>query len=260
MPATPDLPVGAPCWNDLGTPDLDTTVAFYTDLFGWGHLDYGEEYGHYGAFTLDDVPIAGVGPNAADDAVSAWNVYLKVADVKDAVERSAQAGATVLVPPMEVPAFGANAFVTDPSGAVVGLWEARGHNGFGRLAEVGAPAWHELLTRDYAAAVDFYRDVLGWTINVQGDTDEFRYSVFQPEGGDQHAGIMDASGWLDEKVGAHWSVYFLIDDADETCNRAVELGGGISMAPEDSPYGRMAVLTDPLGAQFKVITAANPPA
>lgn len=260
MPATPELPVGAPCWHDIGTDDLETTVRFYTQLFGWKHLDYGAEYGHYGAFTLDDVPVAGVGPNPDAESPNAWSIYLKVDDLTDTVDRAAAAGATVVVPIMEIPAQGAMAFVADPSGAVVGLWEPRGHDGFGRHAEIGAPAWHELLTRNYAAAVDFYRDVLGWDIAVQGDTDEFRYCTFEPTPGTPYAGIMDASGWLRDDVPPHWSVYFLVEDADETVNRAVELGGGISMPPEDSPYGRMAVLTDPTGAQFKIITAANPSA
>ena len=26
---------GALCWNELGTPDMDGSAAFYGDLFGW---------------------------------------------------------------------------------------------------------------------------------------------------------------------------------------------------------------------------------
>lgn len=260
MPQPENLPQGAPTWNDLGTSDLNATVAFYTGLFGWGHINYGEDYNNYGAFTLNDVPIAGVGPNPAQTDPPSWSVYLKVDDIGDSVERSAAAGATVVSPVMSVPAKGSMAFIADPSGAVIGLWQAAGHDGFGLFAEVGAPAWHELMTRDYAATVDFYRDVMDWEIQVQGDTDEFRYCVFQPEGDDPHAGIMDASGFLPDDIASHWSVYFLVDDTDETCNRTVELGGGISMAPENSPFGRMAILTDPHGAQFKVISAGDSPA
>ena len=48
--------------------------------------------------------------------------------------------------------------------------------GYGRVAEVGAPCWHELHTRDYAAALGFYRTVLGWETKELSDTDEFRYT------------------------------------------------------------------------------------
>ena len=29
-------------------------------------------------------------------------------------------------------------------------------------AEAGTPVWHQLTTRDYRAAVDFYREIFGW--------------------------------------------------------------------------------------------------
>ena len=28
-------PYGTPIWVDLGSPDVDASVAFYCDLFGW---------------------------------------------------------------------------------------------------------------------------------------------------------------------------------------------------------------------------------
>ena len=73
------------------------------------------------------------------------------------------------------------------------------------------------------------------------------------EGGEQYAGVMDASGFLPEGVPAHWSVYFGTDDADATAARIVELGGTMVNAPEDTPYGRLATATDPVGVQFKLV-------
>ena len=42
--------------------------------------------------------------------------------------------------------------------------------------------------------------------------------------------------------------------ADPAANAAqvVELGGSIVMPPEDTPYGRLATVTDPMGAMFKL--------
>lgn len=38
---------GTPCWIDIGTPDLDAAIAFYSDLFGW-EIEKGlAEMGHY---------------------------------------------------------------------------------------------------------------------------------------------------------------------------------------------------------------------
>ena len=39
-----------------------------------------------------------------------------------------------------------------------------------------------LTTRDYAAALDFYRNVFGWETDTVSDFDEFRYSTATFEG------------------------------------------------------------------------------
>ncbi|GII99832.1 hypothetical protein CLV28_1036 [Sediminihabitans luteus] len=256
MAARANVPLGAPCWNDLGTDDLPASVAFYTAVLGWEHHDYGAEFGHYGAFTLDGKVVAGVGPNPGT-APSAWQVYLKVSDAAATLDRAVASGGTALVPVMEIPGQGVMAFVADPGGAAVGLWEARGHDGFQVAEEPGAPTWHELLTRDYRAALDFYQDVFGWQIEVQGDTNDFRYAV-QTADDAQWAGVMDASAWLPEAMPAHWGVYVEVTDADETAALATAHGGSVEQGPEDTPYGRLATLVDPFGARFKVMARPEP--
>jgi predicted enzyme related to lactoylglutathione lyase len=144
------------------------------------------------------------------------------------------------------------AYVTDPGGAGIGIWQPGLHHGFGVLGEPGTPAWFELHTPDYAAAVDFYRNAFGWDTHVAGDTDEFRYTTLG-SGDNQLAGIMDASGFLPEGARGQWSIYFGVDDADATLARIVALGGSIILPAEDTPYGRLATAADPTGAQFKLV-------
>jgi uncharacterized protein len=43
------------------------------------------------------------------------------------------------------------------------------------IGEAGAPVRHQLITRDYRAAIDFYREVFGWRTESVGDSDKFRY-------------------------------------------------------------------------------------
>ena len=66
------------------------------------------------------------------------------------------------------------------------------------------------------------------------------------------AGVMDASGFLDGAPSA-WSVYFAVVDTDETARAAEEAGGAVVRPAEDTPYGRLAELTDPQGARFKIL-------
>jgi predicted enzyme related to lactoylglutathione lyase len=71
---------------------------------------------------------------------------------------------------------------------------------------------------------------------------------------------MDSSSFLPADVPSHWAVYFNVEDADEACAKAIELGGAVVRPAEDTPFGRLAELTDPNGAMFKLHSTklANP--
>jgi predicted enzyme related to lactoylglutathione lyase len=257
VPQREEAPIGAPCWIDLFTSDPDKSRSFYGELFGWTSQEAGEEYGGYINFSKDGLPVAGAMRNDGQSGIpDIWSVYLATDDAKATADAAAANGGQVLVPPMDVGEQGTMAVVTDPGGAAIGIWQPGLHRGFGIHGEPGTPAWFELLTRDYDAAVEFYRQVFNWDTHVAGDTPEFRYTTLG-EGESQLAGIMDASAFLPEGVPAHWSIYFAVEDADAALAKIVELGGTITQPAEDTPYGRLAQVADPTGALFKLI---QPPA
>jgi uncharacterized protein len=251
MPKRDSAPLGAPCWIDLFTSDPEASKSFYGELFGWTAEDAGEEYGHYINFSKDGVRVAGGMQNDGSGGPDAWSVYLATADAK-ATENQAQAeGAQVVVPAMDVGTLGTMEVLIDPSGAAIGAWQPRDFPGFGVWDEEGTPGWFELQTRDYAAAVAFYQQVFGWDTKVVSDTDDFRYTMLV-EGENQLAGIMDASAMLPEGVPSHWGVYFAVTDTDATIAKAVAAGATVVSPAMDTPYGRLASLTDPTGALFKL--------
>jgi predicted enzyme related to lactoylglutathione lyase len=100
--------------------------------------------------------------------------------------------------------------------------------------------------------VKFYQDVFGWDTYVRCDTVYFRYTTLG-SGRDSRAGIMDASHFLPEGVPANWQTYFAVENTDASIKQAVDLGATVIDGPEDSPFGRLATLSDPTGAIFKII-------
>ncbi len=246
-----DVP-GAPCWIDVFTSDPERTQSFYADLMGWECQSAGPEYGGYFNFSLGGRRVAGGMRNdGASGTPDSWSIYLATDDAEVTAKAVTDHGGQLIVPPMPVGTLGTMAVATDAGQAAVGIWQPGDHHGFEVLDEPGAPSWFELMTRDHAASLAFYRDVFGWDLHPVSDTDEFRYTTFG-EGDGQLAGIMDASSFLPDGVPAHWSVYFQVADADATAARTTELGGAVQHAPEDTPYGRLASLTDPTGAGFKI--------
>lgn len=254
MPTRDRAPIGSPCWVDLWTSDVEGSRTFYSELFGWEAQEPSPEFGGYFMFTRGGVPIAGgMGDMPDMPAQNVWKMYLATDDIAKTVERAETEGAQIVSPQMPVADLGIQAVLVDPTGAHLGAWQPGTFPGFTVLNEYGAPSWFELFTRDHAAAVAFYRSVFGWDTNAVGDTDEFRYTIGRdPAGGADLGGIMDATGFLPEGVPAHWSVYWHVDDPDATVAKVATLGGSVVAEPTDTPYGRLATVTDPAGAQFKL--------
>ena len=259
MPNRDAAPVGAPCWTDLWTSDVDGSRRFYSELFGWEAEAPSDEFGGYFMFTRHGVPVAGgMGGMPGMPAQNLWKVYLSTDDMAKTLESAESEGAHIVSPAMPVADLGVQAVLIDPTGAEVGAWQPGTFPGFTVLNEHGAPSWFELFTRDHAKAVAFYRSVFHWETNATGDTDEFRYTTMREPGGDgELAGVMDASIFLPEGVAAHWSVYWDVDDVVAVVAQVKALGGAVVADVEDTPYGRLATVTDPAGAQFKLRTSPN---
>lgn len=251
-----DTRPGAPIWIELFTTETDSATTFYGDLFGWTAVDSGPDYGGYIRFDHDGEPVAGcMLDDGSSGAPSGWSVYLESDDAADTVAMAEANGGTVALAPMQVGDLGHMAFVVDPSGARVGVWQPLSHTGFAQIGEVGTPGWFELLSHDFEAVLPFYANVFGWDIHTMSDTPEFRYSTLGQDD-NARAGIMDAAGFLGDAPST-WSTYFVVADADATVDRAVALGAAILRPAEDTPYGRMAELIDPTGVSFKISGATQ---
>ncbi len=254
MPTRDKAINGAPCWIELDTSDVARSRAFYSELFGWTSEEPNPDFGGY--FNFNKGPDGGAriagGMATPEGMPDVWSIYLATDDIKRTLDDARTHGGQVLLEAMPVADLGIMGFLADPTGAAIGVWQPGQHQGFGLVGEHGAPGWFELHTREYDKALDFYRAVFGWQTQVEADTDEFRYTTLVHDG-EQHAGVMDASAFLPEGVPAHWSVYFAVDDTDAAIAKIGELGGATVMPAEDTPYGRLAVVTDPVGVQFKLV-------
>ncbi|MDH6198457.1 putative enzyme related to lactoylglutathione lyase [Mycobacterium frederiksbergense] len=245
-------PLGAPNWIDLSTSDVERSRQFYGAVFGWTFETGGEEYGGYVTASVDGRVVAGLMRNDPQwNAPDAWTTYLHTADADATVAAATAAGGKNCVEVMDIPAKGRMAMLTDPDGAFFGIWQPGGHDGFEVFNEAGAPVYHQLTTRDYAGSLQFYRTVFGWTTQTVSDTDEFRYSTAVFDGAEL-LGVMDGSAILPEGIPSSWNVFLGSDDVDKTIELVVANGGSALRAAEDTPYGRLAAVTDATGAAFNL--------
>lgn len=244
-----DVP-GAPIWVELYTSDPDAATAFYSRVFGWTVVESGPEFGGYRTFEHDGGRVAGCMRNdGITGGTDQWCVYLESDDVEATVRMAEANGGSIEIEPTQVGDLGHMAFVRDPAGELVGIWQPGSHDGIAVVGEPGTPGWFELFTSDFAGASDFYTNAFGWALYSVGDSDDFRYSTLGVDE-DAVAGVMDV-GSSGDPTG--WSMYVAVGDADAAVTAAVEAGGSVTRPAEDTPYGRLAWLTDPTGCAFKVL-------
>lgn len=254
MPSRSTFRPGTPCWIDLSTSDPDATRRFYGELFGWQAQEASEEFGGYFMFLKDGKPVAGCMPGMPDAPTDMWTIYLATDDLDRTLEAVSASGGQVQAPATPISDMGSMAIVADTGGAAVGLWQPETFPGVGVETEPGAPSWYELRARDYDAAVGFYREALGWETHTVMDDESMRYTVCV-DGEDWRAGIEDAAQTLPEDVPPHWSVYIGTDDTDRAVARTEELGGRVLAPAADTPYGRIAEVTDATGTRLHIISA-----
>lgn len=116
-------------WNELASRDPAGSKQFYQDLLGWGSMDMpvtAEQ--NYTMFTREHQPVAGlvtITPECGDGNVpTCWSSYINVEDVEASLAKAESLGATTVMPVTAVGEMGKMAFITDPQGASIALWES----------------------------------------------------------------------------------------------------------------------------------------
>jgi len=258
MPERTSYDPGTPSWVDLTTPDVDAASRFYGELFGWTTEAAGppEETGGYAMFQLNGKNVAGVGPPQGGDQPPMWATYVSTDDADGVAAKARDAGAMVLVEPMDIMDAGRMAFVMHPAAGAIGMWQPKRHMGAQLVNEPGALTWNELQTRDPDGAKAFLSATFGWQPDDQ-DFGGMTYTVLNL-GDAGIGGMMRMSDEVPAEAPAFWMTYFEVADCDASAAKAQELGGAVVVQPADIPgVGRFAIITDPAGATFGVIATVR---
>ncbi|MDT0269482.1 VOC family protein [Streptomyces sp. DSM 44915] len=252
----PTYPEGVPCWADATLPDLAAGKAFYGELFGWTFDEGAAEFGHYTQAFSDGVPVAGLSPQLPGQEVPpAWVLYFASPDVSATATRIREQGGQLLAEPMEVGDLGAMLLGWDPGGVLFGVWQPGRHRGFGKVDAPGAFVWSEVVTRDPEAADAFFPKVFPFRARRMGGDEGMDYRVWNV--GDQMVGGRYSPAPDEPTVAPRIDVYYAVPDCDAAVATVERLGGTVRNGPTDSPFGRMAAITDPQGASLSVIDVAT---
>lgn len=236
--------IGAPCWVDTWQPDPRAAAEFYGDLFGWSFdepISMSGFSGEYFLARLDGRLVAGVG-QSPPQTPAGWLTHVRVEDVERALVQAEQAGGHRLAG-FEAPTHAA--LLTDSSGVMFCLRQAAGDHGVELVDRPNCWAMSSLHTPDLEKAQEFYYAMFNWELRSSPDAAFSRW--FRQ---DQMVAVATTTAGTD--IPPHWSVNFSAVSADRIAVRAKELGGGVLMAPADTPGFRSAVIRDPWGGVVAV--------
>ena len=235
-------------WHDLLTDDVELATRFYSELLGW-EFERGSRLGRpYYLARLDGAYVGGVVPLKPREPrrrVSQWVGYVSVPSVEQAARKAEAAGGSVARGPLNVGDVGRAALVRDPAGAPFGLATAAA----GDPADESDPAtgrffWMEYLARDVPAALDFYRDVVGYRVDAAaGASGYFLLETDRDRAGLYANPVTDAP--------PVWLPYIRVEDPAALAVRVAELGGRVLLDPASGARdGSFAIVADPSGAVF----------
>jgi uncharacterized protein len=111
---------------ELATSDVGKAKAFYGKLFDWKLEDMPMGDGQsYTLIGVGDGTGGGMMKNPMPNGGSMWLPYVLVDDIKAATQKARSLGANVMKDVTEVMGMGSLSIFTDPTGAMIGLWQPK---------------------------------------------------------------------------------------------------------------------------------------
>jgi len=255
--------VGGVLSADIAVPDREREVRFYSRVLSTGEIPLWRE----DLMNNRGMPIIGLGARSAKyaDLPLQWMPHIQVADVGASVERALDLSGSELMHGKDDDGTSQWAVLLDPNGAAFGIVPIVSAEAFPpteegasreTAARVGCISWIDLTVSDASATRDFYRQVVGWSVqDVEMEDASERYADYNMFGDDGNpaAGVCHARG-VNLDLPPVWMIYLPVGDLAESLRRVREEGGKVIKATRgtDGEYAYAAV-QDPVGACLALV-------
>jgi uncharacterized protein len=239
------------CWHGCISTNPEASKSFYTEVLGWGvkTAQMGDSTSTF--FSAAGTDFAHLAPPPMAGVPSHWNNHLRVDDVDASTAKAVAQGGKQLVPGTNIPP-GRFSVVASPSGATFSLFREASATAAHHPGAEGSVHWVELHSKDVAADLKWLTSTFGFTTEEMA-MPTGAYTILK-SGDEARGGVMAGQ---EEKAPSMWLTWFSVKNVDDTVKRAGTKGGEVLVPIFDVPaIGRMAIVRDPAGGVFGVITPA----
>ena len=255
--------IGGVLSADIAVPEHEREVRFYSRVLSTGEDPLWRE----DLMNNLGMPIIGLGARSAEyaDFPLQWMPHIQVADVAASVERALDLRGSELRHAKDDGGKSQWAVLLDPNGAAFGiipfvseeeLPATAGVASRAAAPSVGCISWLDLTVSDASATRDFYRQVVGWSVqDVDMEDASERYADYNmlASDGNPVAGVCHARG-VNLGLPPNWMIYLPVGDLTESLRRVREGGGKVIKAARgtDGEYA-YAAIQDPVGAFLALV-------
>jgi uncharacterized protein len=113
---------GALAWNELSSPDVDASAAFYADLFGWTTQPFEGSPQRYLIIQNDGHGNGGIRELGDQPAPPHWLVYFGIDDIDAGLAKVEELGGSTMIGPMDI-GVARIGIVQDPQGAAFAIYD-----------------------------------------------------------------------------------------------------------------------------------------
>ena len=255
--------VGGILSADIAVPEHEREMRFYSRVLSTGENPLWRE----DLMNNRGMPIIGIGERSEEYAglPLQWMPHIQVADVAASVTRALELGGSELMHGKDDDGKSQWAVLCDPNSAAFGLIpvvseeEPPSNEGTASpetATPVGRISWLDLTVSNAAATRDFYRQVIGWSVqDVEMEDAGERYADYNMLGDDGNlaAGVCHARG-VNLGLPPIWILYLPVGEIAVSLRRVREEGGKVikDSTEADGRYA-YALVEDPVGAILALV-------
>jgi len=245
---------------DIAVPEHERELQFYSRVLTTGESPLWRE----DLMNNVGMPIIGLGEQSPEypDLPLQWMPHIQVADVAASAGRALALGGRELMHGRDDGGQSQWAVLLDPNGAAFGIMPVVASQAIESIREgtgsdsVGRIAWLDLTVSEASVTRDFYRDVVGWSVQDVEMTDEGeRYADYAlcTSDGTAVAGVCHARG-VNRAIPPVWLICLPVGDLAESLGRVQEGGGEVVEARKGTSGEYVyAVIRDPVGACLALV-------
>ncbi|PKI13189.1 VOC family protein [Colwellia sp. 12G3] len=229
-------------WADLYTGDVEASLKFYQNTFGWTVQEFAKDSAKYHILYDNGQAIAGVltrdsKRNKTDNAL--WVGSIDTDNVPSRSELSAKNNASIILAPHEFKLYGKRAVLADPQGGIIALLELdltnKHHQKISNKWD-----WAQLFSTNTKQAALFYQETFDYTIEAINAEEDSFYLI---QADMVQASIVRLPESFEQRD--RWVNFIEVNNVATTLSKATFNGATIIYQPEDKG---VAIISDPNGA------------